>query len=197
MILSPTFFQRDTLTVARELVGKELWHKTAEGRCGGVIVETEAYGGRRDPAAHSYKGKTERVTVLFGEKGHAYVYRIYGMYWCLNLACGPQDEPECVLIRALEPKEGLPLMALRRRQKAPLSLCSGPGKLCQALAISGVQNGACVTRADSGLYVCDAPSRPTEASRRINIDYAGEAAAWPWRFTARDSAFLSRRPDCR
>lgn len=197
MVLSPAFFQRDTLTVARELVGKELWRDTPEGRCGGVIVETEAYGGRRDPAAHSYKGRTDRVAVLFGEKGHAYIYQIYGMYMCLNLACGPQDEPECVLIRALEPMEGLPQMAQRRGRKEPRELCSGPGKLCRALALTREQNGLCVTRADSGLFVSDAPSLPTDASRRVNIDYAGEAAAWPWRFTARGSAFLSRRPDRR
>ncbi len=97
MILNENFYRRDAVTVARELIGCRLVRETDMGRMSGIIVETEAYMGRIDDAAHSYKGKTERVKVLFGEKGRAYVYLIYGMYCCLNVSAGPEGEPECVL----------------------------------------------------------------------------------------------------
>lgn len=185
MPLSREFFERDTVRVAQELLGTVLWCRTDEGTVAGRIVETEAYLGPKDPAAHTYKGKTERVAVLYGEKGLAYLYRIYGLYHCLNVATGDTDAPECVLIRALQPLEGLPLMARRRRREAPTDLCSGPGKLCMALALTREQNGRDLTRRESGLWL--EPGEPLSfvATPRIGIDYAGEAVSWPLRFVAK------------
>lgn len=194
MPLSRAFYQRDTVTVARELLGTVLCRRTPEGLCAGRIVETEAYLGRQDPAAHSYKGKTDRVAVLFGPKGVSYIYCIYGIYHCLNLATGPADAPECVLIRALEPLEGLPLMVLRRGTEKPTALCSGPGKLCQALSLSRAHTGTDLTVPEGGLWLEPGDTLPAVTSPRIGIDYAGEAARWPLRFTAAESAYLSRPP---
>lgn len=194
MGIARDFYERDTVTVARELLGTVLCRRTPEGVCAGRIVETEAYLGQKDPAAHSYKGKTDRVAVLFGPKGLSYIYRIYGIYHCLNIATGPAGVPECVLIRALEPLQGLPLMSLRRGREEKTALCSGPGKLCQALALDRGQNGADLTAPEGGLWLEPGEVLPAVASPRIGIDYAGEAALWPLRFTAAGNAYLSRKP---
>jgi DNA-3-methyladenine glycosylase len=127
--------------VARDLLGKVLVH----GPTAGIIVETEAYLGREDLAAHSARGVTDRTRVIFGPPGHAYVYFIYGMYECLNLVCEPEGVPGCVLIRALEPIAGSEIMRARRRSD---DLASGPGKLTIAMGITRRQNGADVTRGD-------------------------------------------------
>ena len=194
MILPRAFYERDTVTVARDLVGQILIRRTQEGICAGRIVETEAYLGERDPAAHSYRGRTERVRVQFGPAGHAYVYLIYGMYWCLNFTSGPAGVPEVVLLRALEPISGLKLMSARRGTDRDTALCSGPGKLCRAMAVGREQYGADLCREQDGLWVEAGESLATDTSPRIGVDYAGEAAAWPLRFTARGSRFLSRPP---
>ena len=115
MRIGREFFERDTLAVARDLIGQVLVSESPEGTARGIIVETEAYLGTLDDAAHTYKGRSERTQPLFGRKGCAYVYLIYGMYCCLNFSTGPGDAPECVLIRALEPAGGLELMSARRR----------------------------------------------------------------------------------
>lgn len=194
MRLTRDFFERDTLTVARELLGSVLWRDTPQGVVAGRIVETEAYLGERDPAAHTYKGKSERTAVLYEDKGCAYVYLIYGMYHCLNLTSGARGVPECVLIRALEPIEGLSLMQQRRGQTAVQKLCSGPGKLCRALSLTREQNGADLVKSDGGLWIERGAAVEAVASPRVNIDYAGDAAAWPWRFTEKGSRFLSQKP---
>ncbi len=192
MIIKRDFFERDTALVAQELIGQTLVRSTPEGETRGIIVETEAYLGTHDPAAHSYKGRSERVRVLYGPKGHAYIYLIYGMYWCLNFAAGFPDEPDCVLIRALEPVGGTELMKKRRNTDNIRNLCAGPGKLCMAMGITGNDYGSDLCEKAGGLFLeYTKPSGNVEVSKRIHIDYAGEAADWPLRFTLRGSGYIS------
>jgi len=159
------------------------WTLTVGG-VGGRIVETEAYD-HEDPASHSFSGPTERNAVMFGPAGHVYVYRSYGIHWCMNLVCrGPAS---AVLIRALEPTRGLDMMIARRGQEAPRRLCSGPGRLCQALGVSRQENGL---RIDEPPFALE-PGPPVEVvtGPRIGIT---KAAAVPWRFGERGSPYLSR-----
>ena len=135
MKLPRSFYQQDGVAAAKALLGKTLVHVTPEGVTKGVIVETEAYMGPADAAAHSYKGRTARTEIQYGPGGFSYVYLIYGMYSCMNIVVNGPEHPEVVLLRALEPVEGLSLMAARRKQKKRTALCSGPGKLCRAMAI--------------------------------------------------------------
>jgi len=142
-IIKRAFYDRPTVEVARDLLGKVLEH----GPTAGAIVETEAYLGGEDLAAHSARGITDRTRVIFGPPGHAYVYFIYGMYECLNLVCEPEGVPGCVLIRALEPLAGIEVMQKRRpAARKPEDLASGPGKLTLAMGITRAQNAADVTR---------------------------------------------------
>lgn len=180
--LTADFFAADAVTVAKALIGVRL---LVDG-VGGIIVETEAYD-RDDPASHSFKGETRRNAVMFGPPGRAYVYRIYGAHWCLNAVCG--GEPRgAVLIRALEPTDGLAAMAERRGTTDARLLCSGPGRLCQALGVTGAHDGAAL---DAPPFALFAPARPRElaAGPRIGLSKAVET---PWRFGAADSRFLSR-----
>ena len=167
--------------MAAELIG---WSLFVNG-VGGRIVETEAYD-HQDPASHSFPGPTARNAVMFGPPGRAYVYRIYGMHWCLNAVCGAQPG-SAVLIRALEPTEGLAVMAGRRGTQAARALCSGPGKLAQALAVTGAQNGA---RLDQPPFEI----RPGAAAGVVKGPRIGitKAAEVPWRFGEAGSRFLSR-----
>src|SRR5450755_899793 len=143
MILPRAFYARKTIDVARDLLGKILVHRETSGR----IVETEAYLGATDLAAHSARGLTPRTRVIFGPPGHAYVYFIYGMYECLNIVAEPDGRPGCVLIRALEPVSGLDAMRHRRpAARKPEDLAGGPGKLTLAMGITRAHNGADVTR---------------------------------------------------
>ena len=186
-ILPRSFYDRATVTVARGLLGKILVH----GRTAGRIVETEAYLGGEDLAAHSARGITERTRVIFGPPGHAYVYFIYGMYECLNLVAEAAGKPGCVLVRAVEPVAGIEEMQQRRPGARRLEdLASGPGKLTVALGITRAQNGADVTR---GALVV---RQPLEAGRlqigvtpRIGIRHCAD---WPLRFIVRDNPFISR-----
>jgi DNA-3-methyladenine glycosylase len=184
LVLSRAFYERPTVEVARELVGKILSH----GACAGRIVETEAYLGRNDLAAHASRGETERTRVIFGPPGHAYVYLIYGVHECLNLVAEPEGTPGCVLIRALEPIAGLSAMRRRRPGVRRIEeLCSGPGKLTRAMGITRRHYGVDVTRGP--LTVADDGARPEIAvTTRIGIR---RCADWPLRFLARGSAFAS------
>ena len=168
------------LQVARELIGTAL---LVDG-VGGIIVETEAYDSS-DPASHSFKGQTPRNAAMFGPPGYAYVYRIYGMHWCLNFVCQPGS---AVLIRALQPTNGLDTMAERRGGLAARQLCSGPGKLCQALGITIAQNALPL---DEPPFVMLPASAAAEVATgtRIGITKGVEA---PWRFVLRGSPFLSK-----
>ncbi len=195
MILPEEFYRRDTLTVARELIGCTLISRVDGQEARGRIVEAEAYRGPLDPAAHSYRGRTQRVRALYEGKGLAYIYLIYGMYWCLNLSCGQEGDPDCVLLRALEPLEGVDVMARRRGTEKLSALCSGPGKLCRALGITREQYGVPVYSPDSPLTVeAGEAGLPVEVSPRINIDYAGDAKEWLWRFTLSGNPYISKRP---
>ena len=172
--------------MARDLLGKIVVH----GPTAGIIVETEAYLGGDDLAAHSACGITDRTRVIFGPPGHAYVYFIYGMYECLNFVVGPEGTPGAVLIRALEPVAGIEIMQQRRPAARKLEdLASGPGKLTLAMAISRAQNGADVTR---GSLVTHAPAEARKVeigvSPRIGIT---KCADWPLRFFIRGNKFVS------
>lgn len=195
MKLTREFYMRSGLTVARELIGKQLVHRTAEGTTKGIIVEVEAYMGQCDAAAHSFQfPHTPRTAVQYGPGGYAYVYTIYGMHTCMNVVANGQDCPEAVLIRALQPTEGIELMKKRRQKDDILQLCSGPGKLTQAMGITKDHYGADLC--GDALYIeAVEEDHPTiAATKRINIDYAGEAADYPWRFVLRDSKFISVPP---
>lgn len=191
MIVPREFFGEDTLSVARNLLGQRLVSEMPDGRAAGVIVETEAYLGEKDDAAHSYKGKSERVRVQYGPAGMAYIYMIYGMYDCLNITSGPLGLPEVVLIRALEPVEGIGLMARRRKTDKPMNLCSGPGKLCRALGIDRRLYGTDMCR-EGPLYV-EAGWQPEriEASKRVGIDYAVQSRDELWRFAIAGNPYVS------
>ena len=196
MILKRSFYQQEVITVAKELLGKILVHESAEGVTAGRIVETEAYMGPEDQAAHSSGGRrTTRNEVMYGPKGHAYVYFIYGLYWCFNLTAGvAPGKPEAVLLRALEPVAGEDIMTKRRgaTEGKTSNLTNGPSKLCMAMAISKTQNKADLTAPP--LYVNDAPTISQEeivATTRVGVDYAGEWKNKPWRFYIKGNRFVS------
>ncbi|MFT0850794.1 DNA-3-methyladenine glycosylase [Achromobacter sp. F4_2707] len=178
------FYQRPATEVARDLLGKLLVHRTDLGLCMGRIVEVEAYLGRQDLAAHSSKGVTPRTQVMFGEAGHAYVYLIYGMHHCMNVVTGPAASGSAVLLRALEPVQGLE------------SNTSGPGRLTKAMGIDKSLYGADLCQPDSPLFLADDGYTPTSVltSPRIGVHYAGAWADKPLRYYVEGSAWVSRVP---
>jgi DNA-3-methyladenine glycosylase len=189
MKLGKDFFARSVHDVAPELVGAELY---VDG-VGGTIVELEAYD-HEDPAAHGFRGRTARNASMFGPPGHAYVYRSYGIHWCLNFVCEAEGSASAVLIRALEPTKGLDVMRERRGLENPRLLCAGPGRLCQALGLTGEHDGLPLDRPPFQVH---ARAREPEvvAGPRIGIT---KAADRPWRYALAGSRFVSRallRPD--
>ncbi|MDQ3799045.1 MAG: DNA-3-methyladenine glycosylase [Acidobacteriota bacterium] len=193
------FYTRDdTLQVARDLLGKILVVPTAAGeRVSGVIVETEAYLGAIDKAAHSYGNcRTPRTEMMFAEGGKVYIFFIYGMYFQFNIVTGAVDSPTAVLIRAVEPVEGIGIMRQRRGGKAmkDANLTSGPGKLCIAFGIDKAFNGADLLGEKVWLEEGAAfPDAQIASGKRIGIDYAQEFAEKPWRFWVKDNSFVSRK----
>lgn len=181
--LRRSFFDRPVLKVAPELIGSTLKVNGA----GGVIVEVEAYH-HTDPAAHSYGGPTPRNAVMFGPPGFAYVYRSYGIHWCLNIVCEEEGSASAVLIRALEPTDGLAAMRRRRGLSEPRALCSGPGKLCEALGVTVKHNGLALDRAPFELRA-RAAKPEIVIGPRIGIT---KAVAQPWRYGLKGSKFLSK-----
>jgi len=181
--LTRDFFARPVHEVAPELIGATL---LVDG-VGGRIVEVEAYD-QDDPASHSFRGRTERTASMFGPPGHAYVYRSYGIHWCLNLVCAEDGRAEAALVRALEPTRGLELMRERRGLQAKRSLCSGPGKLCQALGITRVHDGLALDEPPFELRARETEP-PLLVGPRVGITRAVEQ---PWRYGLAGSAFLSR-----
>jgi DNA-3-methyladenine glycosylase len=193
--LGREFYERPVLLVARECLGKLLVHRTAEGTAAGRIVEAEAYRGPHDLAAHSSRGLTKRTAAMFGPPGHAYVFRLYGTCWATNLVVAAEGEPHAVLVRALEPVRGIELMARRRgRSEGARELTNGPGKLSEALAITGAEYGCDLT--GNALFLEDDGWRPLRVGRsaRINVDYAGRWADKPWRFYVCGNPYVSVRP---
>jgi DNA-3-methyladenine glycosylase len=182
-LLDQAFFARRVNAVAPDLIGATLLYRGV----GGIIVEVEAYH-HTDPAAHSYRGKTPRNAVMFGPPGHVYVYRSYGIHWCLNLVCEPAGSASAVLIRALQPTEGIAAMRRRRGTKDERLLCSGPGRLCQALGITSAANGLAVE-----LPLLELRARTHAAAiiagPRIGISVAREQ---PWRYGLEGSPYLSK-----
>ncbi|HEY6839060.1 MAG TPA: DNA-3-methyladenine glycosylase [Geobacteraceae bacterium] len=190
------FYLRDAREVARDLLGKELVRMSPEGIAAGTIVETEAYLGEADRASHAFGGRvTRRTAVLYEDVGRAYIYLIYGRYWCLNITAGAAGTPHCVLVRALEPREGVDLMR-RRRGLAGTSLvplANGPGKLCLALGIDGSLYGEDIC--GGTVFVREEAVPPPVkigSSPRINIDYAGEDSLRNWRYFIDGNSFVSR-----
>jgi DNA-3-methyladenine glycosylase len=177
------FFVRSVHEVAPDLIGVTLLVDGAGGR----IVEVEAYD-QEDPASHGYRGRTRRNSVMFGPAGYAYVYRSYGIHWCLNLVCGREGSAEAVLIRALEPTAGLDLLRRRRGVDDPRALCSGPGKLCQALGVTGEHDGLALDvppfRLEQRREVPEISTGP-----RIGITRATELT---WRYLETGSPYVSR-----
>lgn len=192
------FYAQPVLTVARQCIGKILVHRTSEGEAAGRIVEAEAYRGPLDLAAHSRRGLlTKRTTAMFGPPGHAYVYLLYGLSWAMNVVVALEGKPHAVLIRALEPVRGIELMARRRNKPATSrELSNGPGKLTRALAITGADYGRDLCGDELFLEESDAeiPRGRIGRSSRINVDYAGEWAALPWRFYERGNRYVSVAP---
>ncbi|MFA7199727.1 MAG: DNA-3-methyladenine glycosylase [Methanoculleus sp.] len=197
MILPPAFYERDTVTVAKDLLGCLLVHREEAGTTMGWIVEVEAYL-RDDPAAHSFRGRTARNRTMFGSAGHAYVYRIYGLHTCVNVVTGPEGVGEAVLVRALEPAAGTDLMRARRGTDDPLALCSGPGKLTQALAITmdldgtSLSSGPLQVRSPESLPGRWPEALPGEIVRTTRIGIT-KAADLPLRFYLKGSRYVSRR----
>jgi DNA-3-methyladenine glycosylase len=195
MILPRTFYEQNTMVVAKQLLGCFLVHAESEGTTIGRIIEDEAYT-EHDQAAHSFIGKTERNKILFGPAGHAYVFFIYGMYHCFNAVSGLEGRGEAVLIRALEPIDGIRLMQARRRTDSVVALCSGPGKLTRALHITMEHNGLSLT--DSPLQIWSADSIAGYApisrddivqTKRIGIS---KSVDLPFRFYIGGNRFVSK-----
>jgi DNA-3-methyladenine glycosylase len=182
--LTREFFARTVHEVAPELIGATL---LVDG-VGGTIVEVEAYD-QDDPASHGFRGMSARTASMFGPPGHAYVYRSYGIHWCLNLVCAEAGRSEAALVRALVPTAGLDAMRERRGLEAQRALCSGPGKLCQALGITRVLDGLPLDEPPFELRAREVEP-PLAVGRRIGITRAVEQ---PWRYGLAGSPFLSRR----
>ncbi len=189
MILGRDFYNRDTVAVARDLLGMVLVHDSPEGRTAGRIVETEAYI-TGDLASHANRGQTKRNTPMFGESGHAYIYFIYGVHWCFNVVTQKEGVGEAVLIRALEPMEGVELMQQRRKQTDIKNLCNGPAKLVAAMGITPDYNGVDITHGalsiEAGISVA---GEEVVTTTRIGII---KSADLPLRFYIKDCPFISR-----
>lgn len=190
-ILKRAFYDRETEIVARELLGTILECRTEQGIASGIIVETEAYIGEEDPACHAAVGRTRRTEPLYGRPGLSYVYFIYGVHWCFNAVTRPEGLPSAVLVRALQPLDGIELMKERRGPKInAVNLTNGPGKLCAALGIDGSLNGLSLQRGP--LVIREGESVPPlqiVTTTRIGITRAAE---WPLRYYIAGNEYVSR-----
>jgi len=194
--LSRDFFARDTLTVARELLGQRLVRVLDGARLSGRIVEVEAYIGEDDRASHAHCGPTGRNAPMFGPPGYAYVYFIYGMHHCFNVVTERENYPAAVLIRALEPLQGIEAMRARRDGVPNLRLTSGPARLCQALGIDRLFDGADLCAPDALLFIEQDAGVPDDAAAtgsRVGVRGNAAALTAPWRFYIRGSRHVSRQ----
>lgn len=192
MPLARAFYERDTVRVARELLGTILVRTNGHTVLRGVIVETEAYRGEGDPASHAYRGPTKRNAVMFGPAGHAYVYFTYGMHYCLNVTTEPTGNPGAVLIRAAQPTSAIEQMKKRRRTDQLRGLANGPAKLTQAFAVSRSLNGHDLTLGKKLFIVKGDSVEPLDiaSTSRIGIRVGLEK---PWRFFIRENPFVSKQ----
>lgn len=191
--LGRNFYARDPVQVAQDLVGSYLVRLTHEGIRVGRIVETEAYRGAGDLASHAYNRKTARNFPMFGSPGHAYVYFIYGMHWMFNISAHPEGSPGAILIRALEPLEGISLMMHCRANQSERQLTNGPAKLAQAMSIDGSMNGLDLCSSDT-LYLTQEHLEKDEAlatGPRIRVPGDETAKTRPWRFWLAGNPFVS------
>lgn len=188
-MLPKSFYQQDAVSLAQALIGCELVHVTEDGVTAGIIVETEAYC-QDDEASHSFRGMTKRNEVMYGPAGRAYIYFTYGMHYCMNVVAGPEGRAEAVLIRALEPTQGIELMQERRGTEDLHNVCSGPAKLVQAMGLVREQNG--VSLITNELYIKPAAKKYEIATTpRIGIRQAVDK---PWRWIAVGSPFITKHP---
>lgn len=192
--MPPTFYTQSTVSIAKQLLGKFLTHATPQGTTVGKIVETEAYLSVDDLACHAASGQTKRNAVMFGPPGHAYIYFTYGVHWLINVVTAPTGIGEAVLLRSLEPVDGLDLMRLRRQATNQRHLCSGPAKLVQAMGITPAQNGVPLDRGALTIQ----PTYPNQSSRsnpsittttRVGIQ---KSVDLPLRFYLKDNSFVSK-----
>lgn len=186
------FYTRKTLTVAEELLGKQLVRHINNSRLVGKIVEVEAYRGSDDPGSHAYRGMTPRNRLMFGKGGFAYVYFTYGMHYCFNVVTERQNVPGAVLIRALESLIGIETMQKNRRNKSVVNLTNGPAKLTEALNITKKQNGLDLTRSKE-LFICEPEVNENfeiVSTKRIGIKLGMDK---PWRFSIKGNKFVSRK----
>jgi DNA-3-methyladenine glycosylase len=186
--LSPTFYRRPTLELARALLGKLLVSRNGDGPTGGWVVEVEAYIGEGDPACHAAAGRTDRNRVMYGPPGHAYIYFTYGMHHCFNVVTARTGRPEAILVRALEPALGLDFMRRRRGRVRDLDLARGPARVCQALGLDLAQNGHPLT--SRSLFLARGRGKPRilGVSARVGIRRGVDR---PWRFYDAESPFVS------
>src|SRR5690349_18626077 len=188
-ILPKSFYDRDTEIVAREMLGTILECTTGDGTASGIIVETEAYIGEEDPACHAASGRTRRTEPLYGAPGLSYVYFIYGVHWCFNAVTRSEGLPSAVLVRALQPLKGIELMRERRGPRInDVNLTNGPGKLCEALGITGSMNAKLLQRGPLVIRYGQ-PVDDIVVAKRIGIT---KAADWPLRYYIRGNPYVSR-----
>lgn len=190
-MLPQSFFTQDAVALASSLLGCQLTHRLPDGETSGIIVETEAYS-QEDAASHSCKGETARTKIMFGPGGYAYIYFTYGMHYCFNVVSGPAGHGEAVLIRALEPVEGIKRMKVRRGKEDVKQLCSGPAKLVQAMGITKEDYGKPLFEGDLVIKKSSKEGNLRNsivAGPRIGISKAIET---PWRFWIKDNPFVSR-----
>ncbi|UCC45811.1 MAG: DNA-3-methyladenine glycosylase [Candidatus Zixiibacteriota bacterium] len=188
-MLARSFYDRPTLEVARDLIGKHIVYYSGEGKMSARIVEVEAYIGRDDPACHASNGLTERNQVMFGKAGFSYVYFIYGMYHCLNFVTEAEGSPAAVLLRAAEPGEGLDIMRRNSPGQSDAQLLSGPGKFCRSFGLTREHNGMDLTNSLLVIENRGGPSARVATSARVGIK---KAAKRPWRFFDAGSSSVSR-----
>jgi DNA-3-methyladenine glycosylase len=191
-ILSRSFYTRDTLTVAKELLAKHLVRRVGKPKLVGKIVEVEAYGGADDPASHAYRGITPRNQVMFGKGGFAYVYFTYGKHYCFNVTTEKEGVPGAVLIRALQPVSGIEMMRRNRGMKRLRYLTNGPGKLTEAMSITKRQNGLDLTKGGE-LFIRE--PQQEEDFEEVSTDRVGirVGVEKPWRFHMKNNSFISRK----